>query len=57
MIGIKEGVSDNSPGQIPSQVFFVDKDTHQFRDGEGRMRLRNSQYYGKKYNEWLTSLS
>ena len=24
MIGIKEGVSDNGPGQIPSQVFFID---------------------------------
>ena len=39
MVSVEEDVGNNRPGLVPGQVFFVDEDSHQLRDGEGRMGL------------------
>ena len=37
MVGKEECAGDNSPGGIPWDILFIDKNTHEFRDGKRRV--------------------
>ena len=49
VVGVGEYLVADSPSGIPLQLFFVDQDTHQFRDGDGRVSIvqLNSDLIGK----------
>ena len=39
MVGVGERCARNIPRFVPRQMLFIQQDTHEFRHGEGRMRV------------------
>lgn len=47
MICVEEGVCDNLPGLVPWKIFFIEENSHQFRNCKSWVSLRRYDVMGK----------